>query len=642
MKMKSTLWALAFACAAVSCSDDMDNPNKGGNDNELQGQSAYMKVIVNSEITTRANPTGGEEGDGDENGSPEESKVKDVTVILYKASGQPGDDYNFVGADNDIIAAGWAENTGGMTSGTVDKHDWKATVKLSFTDQAGEWDGETFGIIAVTNLGEDNDLLEAINGKQSTITKGDQLADYLQTTYKTADDGFVMSTHATTWKNIPTTITLEAGANESNPPEAEVFVERLAAKVRINEEAPSTESSGNRHLGNFVYGLGGDRVVLEHALVVNQLTSGSYLLKRATADSDIDGDITYLGDELPLAGGDATNYVIDPWTTLKKLGDVKNYSNIKYGEVSLNYANPFTGDSYNGLWMQHTVTTPTEYSQVKLNNNAERTSPLLLCYTMENTTSADNSLNGYSTGALFRAIYYPNEWTAVTDGDNTGSVPVVYVSGGTQGAASTMVTPNATTLPQGKTFYVYNQTIYENYEAILAEFLNAALGEALQPGDLTISKFNSSNIKDITFENFQKSKVFNVKDEFGYIDYLKKVIEDASMSKTAFEEADSFEKFQENTAFNKTNVREYAFGTCYYPYWIRHANNGKPAEMGVMEFGIVRNNIYDLTVSQISQLGLSGSDVPDPEDPDEDGDARMVVNIHVKNWVVRNNGGIIL
>lgn len=46
MKMKSTLWALAFACAAVSCSDDFEDPNKGGNDSDLNGETAKMKVVT--------------------------------------------------------------------------------------------------------------------------------------------------------------------------------------------------------------------------------------------------------------------------------------------------------------------------------------------------------------------------------------------------------------------------------------------------------------------------------------------------------------------------------------------------------------------------------------------------------------------
>lgn len=647
MKVKSTLWALAFACMAVSCSDDFEDPNKGGDDNGLQGQSAYMKVTVNSEITTRANPTGGEEGDDDEVGSEDEYTVKDVTVILYEASGQTGDGYNFVGQTNDIIAAGWAQNTG-MTTGSFEKHDWTATVKLSFTDQAQEWNGKTFGIIAVTNLGQDNGLLtEIAKGETSNIKNGEQLANYLQNKYKT-DNGFVMSTHTTNWNGIATTIKLDANANADNAPKADVFVERLAAKVRINEGVTSTATSGNRHLGNFVYASGTnstDRVVLEHALVVNQLTSGSYLLKRVTEENaNVDGDIKYLGDELPATGGEATNYVIDPWTTSKTKEHVADYSKIKYGETVLSYDNPFKGNSYNALWIQYTVTAPTEYDQVQLNNNTARTSPLLLCYTMENTTSADNSLNGYSTGALFRAIYYPAQWTAVDeDDDSTEPVDVEYASGQDKGIAGDMVTSDVTTLPQGKDFYVYNQKIYQNYDAILAEFLNAVLEDTKKDNDLTISDFSEDKIKSLTVKNFKASKASGVTDEFGYITYLgERAKELEEQNESNFTETDSFEAFCATEECKKDNVRKYTNGVCYYPYWIRHANNGKPADMGVMEFGIVRNNIYDLTVSQISQLGLSGSDVPAPEDPDEDGDARMVVNIHVKNWVVRNNGGIIL
>lgn len=42
MKLKSTLWALAFACAAVSCSDDLDEgPNNGNNGQEMNGTKTF-------------------------------------------------------------------------------------------------------------------------------------------------------------------------------------------------------------------------------------------------------------------------------------------------------------------------------------------------------------------------------------------------------------------------------------------------------------------------------------------------------------------------------------------------------------------------------------------------------------------------
>lgn len=82
---------------------------------------------------------------------------------------------------------------------------------------------------------------------------------------------------------------------------------------------------------------------------------------------------------------------------------------------------------------------------------------------------------------------------------------------------------------------------------------------------------------------------------------------------------------------------------CYYFYWNRHNDNGNTTVMGPMEFGVVRNNVYKLSVNSISKLGhprLSEND-PDPEDPDdpdEDGDIYFDVSCQVKKWVVRING----
>ena len=95
MKLKHySLWALAFAFAAVSCSDDLDNPNKGNENPDGNGSSTYMKVTVNTGIATRATsdlpPTGGEEGDGNEVGKVNEYIVSDVTVILYKNESSEG------------------------------------------------------------------------------------------------------------------------------------------------------------------------------------------------------------------------------------------------------------------------------------------------------------------------------------------------------------------------------------------------------------------------------------------------------------------------------------------------------------------------------------------------------------------------
>ena len=79
-----------------------------------------------------------------------------------------------------------------------------------------------------------------------------------------------------------------------------------------------------------------------------------------------------------------------------------------------------------------------------------------------------------------------------------------------------------------------------------------------------------------------------------------------------------------------------------YYYWNRHNNNGMPAEMGVMEFAVVRNNVYKLCVDKISLLGHptdpgKDPDPVDPGDPDESSDVYFKVSVQVLPWVVRVN-----
>ena len=73
--------------------------------------------------------------------------------------------------------------------------------------------------------------------------------------------------------------------------------------------------------------------------------------------------------------------------------------------------------------------------------------------------------------------------------------------------------------------------------------------------------------------------------------------------------------------------------SCYYNYWIKHLDNNSP-ELGVMEFGIVRNNIYRLSVNKIAGLG-SGEPFIDPDQPDEY-KAELDINFNVFPWAVRN------
>ncbi|MCH5224604.1 MAG: Mfa1 fimbrilin C-terminal domain-containing protein [Muribaculaceae bacterium] len=89
---------------------------------------------------------------------------------------------------------------------------------------------------------------------------------------------------------------------------------------------------------------------------------------------------------------------------------------------------------------------------------------------------------------------------------------------------------------------------------------------------------------------------------------------------------------------------------CYYYGWIRHNNNKQMDVMGPMEFGVVRNNIYQVSVTEIRHIGhpFLNPDVDvDPEPPtpledDEPLDPYIKLTFEVCDWnvVVNSNIGL--
>lgn len=74
--------------------------------------------------------------------------------------------------------------------------------------------------------------------------------------------------------------------------------------------------------------------------------------------------------------------------------------------------------------------------------------------------------------------------------------------------------------------------------------------------------------------------------------------------------------------------------SCFYNYWIKHLDNNIPTESGVMEFGIVRNNIYRLSVTKVAGLG-TGNPYIEPDQPNEP-KAELEIDLDVFQWAVRN------
>ena len=69
-------------------------------------------------------------------------------------------------------------------------------------------------------------------------------------------------------------------------------------------------------------------------------------------------------------------------------------------------------------------------------------------------------------------------------------------------------------------------------------------------------------------------------------------------------------------------VTKYPDGSCYYTYWIKHADDGDNTKVSPMEYAIVRNNIYQLNVTSISGIGTVV-----PED-----NINATIKVYVVNW----------
>lgn len=83
--------------------------------------------------------------------------------------------------------------------------------------------------------------------------------------------------------------------------------------------------------------------------------------------------------------------------------------------------------------------------------------------------------------------------------------------------------------------------------------------------------------------------------------------------------------YTEQQTLSLDGVEKYTDGVCYYEYWIRHSNNSS-AGNSIMEFAVVRNNIYRVTINSFNCVG---SPIPDTTDKM---DESMDVTIHVIPW----------
>lgn len=570
--VKSVMGCMLVTALAAGCAqEDIGNaPSEGGG----LSATSYVSLSFASPqgAPTRANPTGGETGDGLEKGQANENAITSAVAFFYQGTDQKGVNS---GGTTLIKAVVSFNNIGNGT----DENSTGVDRTYTTSPQQVDLENGTYNVIVVANPG-----MDWWTGRSLTLA---DVRDHIQTTAWTVSGSdylnFVMTSAA------DATLTLNSNP-ESDPATAEVNVERMAARLDYKAEASYTCTDP---------AYPGATVEITGAALVNNLTEGSYLLKRVA--DDVNGNnLSYLGDETPDAGVQ-TNYVLDPWTADK----TSAYNNFTIGGE----ANKTAKDLY-GEWFGDISQDPNDWAAYVQPGTSVSDGWQRIGYTLENTTAAEEAGKRYSTGVVFKAKFHPAKVTSYTN----------------------------STYTDGATFFAYGKTLYASMEDMMIGFY----GHKFNNGFSGIQ--NCKTWDDV--KSFIESTLLG-NDPSGYRDYLLKQVNDHQGESLTQTELTSLEwsnymlnecgyskdengkvVLDQNSkvtriALQPYGTRTYEDATCYYTWWVRHSNDNDDTKKGIMEYAIVRNNIYKLTVNSIYSLG---DPVP--------GDEELNVKVYVNNWLL--------
>lgn len=564
--VKGVAGCLLMASLAAGCAqEDIDTAPSGGGG---MSASSYVSLSLASQHSTptRSNPTGGETGDGQEKGQNYENGIKSAVAFFYQGSGTDGVNSN---GTTPIMAVA-TFNVGSYTEpgNGIDR-------TYATTPQQVDLDNGTYNVLVVANPGAD-----WWTGKSLTLA---DVRNHIQTTAWTASGSdysdFVMTSAANA------TLTLNSNP-ESDPAKATVNVERMAARLDYMNSKDSYECTDPAYSGA--------TVEITGAALVNNLTAGSYMLKRVA--STVDGVPTYLGDETPDAGVQ-TNYVLDPWTADKTSA---NNSFTIGGETNK------TAEDLYGEWFGNISQDPNywaDYVQPGTEVTVGTEKWQRIGYTLENTTAAEEAGKRYSTGVVFKATFHPQGVANYQDG-------TTFFALGTHLFASM---EDMMTYVYGADFSQFDTKIDACTDWVAVKNFAASLLDN-----------DPSGYKAFLQGQDEAQDLAQVKESLKWSAYmLSECGYSASLNGTYNVELDQNGIVTRN-ALQSYGVRTYEDATCYYTWWVRHSNDNNDDTKGIMEYAIVRNNIYKLTVSSIYSLG---NDVPGE-------DENIILDVYVNDWLL--------
>lgn len=686
--------AAAFLLAVTGCSDDIENGgNSGGEDD---GNHAYMNVRISTVADgpmTKADPSSpntdggsgwGEDGNGwlGELPGKNEGMVYNVNIFLFETNVNTlskADHLDFLNGEANPTVAGYGYydvKTGNgldASEGGSEPNHGSRNIRITMNSDLDE-NPKNYQVFAIVNAGAD---------LKTKITSLKELRDYVAEGTVIAKNGtdvananeFLMSTHKmvsdATPANFPSIVSLSSQNTAENPAKTAVYVERLAARIDLTYNTPvegkvaldfNNESSPINKQGTFH---------LTGYTLINQWQGNTKMFKQVspTVDSyeeDLEmnaqyneGDpLRYLGDEIwqwdPTSKPNGLfNFVLSESFIEKTLADVANN---KWENLYRNYFNEGLND------VNKVTAIPLNNPPVSYEDPVNNRTYYPISYVRENTLNTSAQVHGYSTGVIFRTKFTPNEDFKMTE----------YVNGAISDKAQLDDTENFVFLTaehfNGKEA---QKLVYKNIKTVAARAFNIPDGtdktnllKGIMEGwtdDVTSTladvktAIEGMSIKNKLEEKFKKyledqlSTATNLtpelKNKLTYKGFVNAQDQKLQVILNKTDNMSSITTDEIGPLAENYGVSFFRNGQSYHKFWIRHNDNMADKKMGVMEFCIVRNNVYQLFVKGVRGLGdplpyTPGKDKPDT--PDENNELTIDVTIYVKDWVKRTNKPIIL
>ncbi|MDE6296689.1 MAG: hypothetical protein K2L89_02490, partial [Muribaculaceae bacterium] len=427
-KIIRSLALLLFSSYIVSCSDSM--PDRLQTQEEEGDITIVLRLPVSgNEIGTRANPVGGEDGNGREKGLENENAVFDANIFFFKEDSlNPSGDAAAVTVANVYV----------KDLSKFEKKDEalpfekKVTLKIKSadTDLAGkrmlEGDAEV-SFITVLNAGRDlskvvnnlRELREYINIGDTWTSDNSRDASkcrrfVMTTAYDAQADGSVVIGGTTrkvgSNRLVANTASDAMIGDEWNGKKwiGETTVQRMCARIDLMYKTQNIW--GNELL--YTVPVSGNQVHVTNFLPVNIMSKPSYLISKSTAAIPSAWTETGLGkivwggvENTDFTSSIPSNYMIEP-RTLSKVS-MTSVPDEWYGLTATSSVKENITLADNGKYKDYFSAKLPE-KETEFDNCDYMT---VISYANENIQAPDCYNSNFITGVAFRAIFQPVVWS---------------------------------------------------------------------------------------------------------------------------------------------------------------------------------------------------------------------------------------